>query len=89
MARPIRSRTAKKRSVKSKTLPLGKQNYLLLILGVAVIIAGYLFMLEGSVDGFMPIKLSPVLLIVGYCIIIPYALLYRAKEIDESQPVKP
>jgi hypothetical protein len=39
-----------------------------------------LFMLEGSVEGVLPIVLAPLLLIIGYCVVIPIALLYRKKE---------
>ena len=42
-----------------------------------VIIAGYLAMLEGSVEGFLPLVAAPILLVLGYCVIIPIGILYR------------
>jgi len=58
-------------------LPLGRENFLILGLGLVVIVAGYLAMLEGSVEGFLPLVAAPILLVLGYCIIIPLGILYR------------
>jgi hypothetical protein len=80
MARPVKKKSIKKRRSGEQRLPLTKINYTLLLIGVGFIIVGYLFMLEGSVDGVMPITISPILLVIGYCVVIPVALLYRKKE---------
>jgi len=80
MARPVKRKRAKRRKDGDKTLPLTNRNYIMLLVGVGVILVGYLFMLEGSVDGVMPIVIAPILLIIGYCVIIPAAILYRKKE---------
>lgn len=80
MARPVKKKSTKKRRTGEQTLPLTRINYTLLLVGVGVIILGYLFMSEGSVDGLMPITISPLLLVIGYCVIIPVALLYRKRE---------
>ncbi len=80
MARPVKKKRSRRKQRGDRTLPLTKVNYIMLLVGVGVIIIGYLFMLEGSVDGVMPIVIAPILLIIGYCIIIPLALLYRKKE---------
>jgi hypothetical protein len=80
MARPVKKKSSKRKRTGDRTLPLTKINYILLLVGVGIIIVGYLFMLEGSVDGEMPIVVAPILLIIGYCVIIPIALLYRQKD---------
>jgi hypothetical protein len=80
MARPVKKKSSKRRRTGDRTLPLTKMNYILLLVGVGLIIVGYLFMLEGSVDGVLPIVLAPLFLIIGYCVVIPIALLYRQKE---------
>ena len=54
-----------------------RKNYVLFAIGVFVIIVGYLIMYLGKVDSFQSLTLSPILLLIGYLIIIPYALLYR------------
>ena len=57
--------------------PYKRENYVLFGIGVFVIILGYLIMYLGKVDSFQSLTLSPILLLIGYLIIIPYALLYR------------
>jgi hypothetical protein len=88
MPRPVRKKSAKKRTSLERHLPLGKINYILLITGIVIILIGYACMLEGSVDGFLPIYIAPVLLILGYCVVIPFALLYKKNEGTASQPLK-
>jgi hypothetical protein len=77
MARPVKKKSSKRKRGGDRSLPLAKINYVLLIVGAGVILTGLLFMLEGSVDGTMPIVIAPVLLVIGYCVLIPFALLYR------------
>ena len=57
--------------------PYKRKNYVLFAIGVFIIIVGYLIMYLGEVDSFQSLILSPILLLIGYLIIIPYALLYR------------
>jgi hypothetical protein len=77
VAKPIRKREQKHRSLVSEPLPLTRENYLILGAGILVIVAGYLAMIEGSVEGFLPLVLSPILLVMGYCIVIPIGIMYR------------
>ncbi len=65
--------------------PFGMANLKFILLGVAVIIIGYLLMATGITekpalpdstwDNPMAVIIAPILLIIGYCIIIPYALM--------------
>ena len=57
--------------------PYERKNYVLFGIGVFVIILGYLIMYLGEVNSFQSLTLSPILLLIGYLIIIPYALLHR------------
>ena len=57
--------------------PYKRKNYVLFGIGVFVIILGYLIMYLGEVNSFQSLTLSPIILLIGYLIIIPYALLYR------------
>ncbi|MBI5402615.1 MAG: DUF3098 domain-containing protein [Ignavibacteriae bacterium] len=58
-----------------------KKNYMILGLGIAVIILGYILMAANSVDGFLPTTVAPILLVAGYCVIIPFGILFKDKEI--------
>lgn len=65
--------------------PFTKKNYILVGIGVATIIIGFLLMSTGiggeyaAVDGTwnnpMAITVAPLLLVIGYCVIIPFAIL--------------
>ena len=57
--------------------PYKRKNYLLFGVGVFVIIVGYLIMYLGDVNSFQSLVISPLLLLLGYLIIIPAALLYK------------
>jgi len=48
-----------------------RNNYILLAIGVIVIIAGFITLASGS------ITLAPFLLVAGYCVIIPLAILLK------------
>ncbi|MDQ3019116.1 MAG: DUF3098 domain-containing protein [Bacteroidota bacterium] len=60
------------------------KNYTIIGSGIALIILGYIFMSENSVDGFLPTIIAPILLIVGYCIIVPIGILYNDNNVNEN-----
>lgn len=91
---------SKKLTAKAKkdlSLPLEKTNFLIIGLGIVVLIIGYILMSENSVDGFLPTVVSPILLVLGYCVIIPYGILKKPKKVaanvqqaaTETQAVSP
>ena len=57
--------------------PYERKNYVLFGVGVFVIIVGYLIMYLGEVNSFQSLVISPLLLLAGYLVIIPLALLYN------------
>ena len=57
--------------------PYKRKNYLLFGVGVFVIIVGYLIMYLGEVNSFQSLVISPLLLLVGYLVIIPMAILIK------------
>lgn len=68
--RTKKSTTANEDQVK---WPFGKRNYLVFALALVVIIIGYITLGQGS------ITLAPILLVVGYCVLIPIALIIRGR----------
>ena len=78
-AKEIRQRM-RKQPLQRQGLPFTHLNYWLFVLGVAVIVAGYFSLAQPPVDGFMSLTLAPILLVIGYCIIIPAAILYQRKK---------
>ncbi len=58
----------------------GKINYQLFGIGLITIIFGYLLMAWGETESPQSIKIAPIILIIGYCIIIPAAILIKPKK---------
>jgi hypothetical protein len=77
-AKDIRQR-ARKQALQKPHLPFTSINYWLFALGVAVIIIGYFALAQPPADSFMSLTVAPILLVVGYCVIIPVAILYQKK----------
>ena len=62
----------------------GKINYILFGIGLACLLIGYALMATGAVNSFQSLTLSPILLFMGYVVIIPLALVYREKPSTEE-----
>ena len=58
----------------------GNKNYFLFGTGLSLLIIGYAFMASGDVNSFQSLTLAPILLFLGYIVVIPIALVYREKE---------
>ena len=57
--------------------PYEKKNYIIFSLGLSKLIISYILMASGSVNSFQSLVISPILLILGYLVVIPVALLYK------------
>ena len=58
----------------------GKINYQLFGIGLFVIISGYVVMATGETESLQSVKIAPLILIIGYCILIPAAILVKPKD---------
>jgi hypothetical protein len=74
----------KKLQSKKSALPFTAENYYLFFAGLVTILIGYFCMASGPVYGFVSLTLSPIIVCIGYLVLIPLALLYRKKETDQS-----
>ena len=63
---------------------LSKTNYLLFGIGLFLIIFGYVLMGNGEVDSFQSLTLAPIMLFIGYIIVIPASLIFRDKDALET-----
>jgi NADH:ubiquinone oxidoreductase subunit 6 (subunit J) len=80
-----RTKNVKKTNKVIWKFPFTKQNYLIFGVGLAVILIGYALMAtgvteepaipDGKWNNPMAIIVAPILLIVGYLVIIPYGIL--------------
>ena len=57
----------------------GKINYQLFGIGLVTIILGYILMAAGETESIQSIKIAPLILIIGYCVLIPAAILVKPK----------
>ena len=55
------------------------KNYFLFIAGIITIIIGYFCMALGETYSFQSLTLAPILLTIGYLVLIPFALIYKDK----------
>ena len=63
-----------------------RRNYVLLGIGLALIVLGYVLMrAENEVDGVLSLFVAPVLLLAGYLEII-YAILWRERRGAAPEP---
>jgi uncharacterized membrane protein HdeD (DUF308 family) len=60
-----------------KTMVFGKENYVLLAIGVISIVVGFSIMyLENEIDGFISLYVSPLLIVGGFAEIV-YAIMKK------------
>jgi hypothetical protein len=77
VAKVVKKKAQRQKGFSDGHIPFARENYIIMGVGIAVIVAGYLAMLEGSIEGFLPLVVSPILLVIGYCVIVPLGILYR------------
>lgn len=65
-------------SAQTNQWPFGKKNYIIFTVALIVIIVGFIVLGQGS------ITLAPILLVIGYCILIPWAILSKGKKETEE-----
>jgi membrane protein YdbS with pleckstrin-like domain len=61
-----------------------RNNYILLYIGIAFLIAGFYVMTIGNWDSFPSLVISPILLFIGYVLVIPASIFYRKKQEPEQ-----
>ena len=77
----------KKKNVKTsgKSLPSPfnmyweRTNYILFGLGMLLIILGFYFMGQGEWDSSSSLVISPILLFLGFVVVMPVSILYRKR----------
>lgn len=72
-----KAKTAAKKS--DDSLGFTSTNYILFAIGIFVVIVGFIVLKMGS------ITLAPILLVLGYCVIIPVAIMYRSRQEDTGK----
>jgi len=76
-----------RKRVKSKTKIIespfknywSKNNYFILIAGLAVLLLGYFFLNQGPWDNPLSLTLAPIVLLIAYLVVFPLAIYYKKK----------
>ena len=81
MAKATGKKAQKKRQGKRvEAIIIGKKNINIFLVGLALIILGYVLMAQPPADGFLSLHLAPVVLIIAYLIVIPVAIMVKDKK---------
>ena len=75
-----------KKGKQDATFPLERENFAILGVGLLCIVLGYVALSGNTVEGFRQLTLAPILLLLGYCVIIPLGIMYRKKPKADSPP---
>lgn len=77
MAAPNKRPTTSSKGSSKWSSPWTKDNYRMLGVGVAVIFAGFVLLSMGMEqwDNPLSVSVAPVILVIGYCVIIPLAIM--------------
>ena len=62
-----------KAATRADETPFGKKNWMVLGAGLVSIVLGFIALASGS------ITLAPILLVLGYCVLIPVGIMIRDK----------
>ena len=96
--KPGTTRITKQAKKKVKwEIPFLRKNAIIAAIGLGVIVIGYILMstgitnepaiTNGKWNNPMAVSVAPILLVIGYCIIIPFALIkYYGKKGDSEIP---
>ncbi len=84
-----KKKTKKKRYLQDQrkgiVLPFTRRNYTIFGVSILTILLGYWALATGPVDGIISLSLAPILLVVGYCILIPIAILSVTNKNDKQE----
>jgi len=91
MAVKTKKKNVRTGSAKSLPSPFNiyweKTNYILFGLGMFLIIVGFYFMGQGEWNSSSSLVISPILLFLGFVVVMPASILYRKKAVAETESV--
>ena len=76
----VKPRRARKKQKDIADFPFGQKNYIIFGAAIIVLVLGFIALWMGD------ITIAPVLLVVGYCVLIPIAILVKGRKEPEPEP---
>jgi len=67
-----------------ETWSFSQTNYMLFSAGILFIILGYIVMASGDTYSFQSLTVAPIMLFIGYMILIPAALIYKEQKPESN-----
>jgi hypothetical protein len=64
------------------THPFTRNDGLRFAVSLAAVLTGYILLSMAPADGICSLTLAPALLVLGYCVLVPWAILGRAPRRD-------
>ena len=88
-----RQRTTKTKGssgVRPFNMPFEQKNIVFILIGIGVVTLGYVIMGMSETMGFMALDVSPIVLLLGYLVVIPLGIMYgaRRKKADTTVTVE-
>jgi hypothetical protein len=80
---PPRKQIKKRGFIAEAELPQST-NYIILIIGVITIVIGYVVMSLGDAVSPLSVDVAPVILVIGYCVIVPLGIIYRKRRTNDQ-----
>ena len=78
MAKVQKKRKSSRRPLEVPEAELPQRvNYMILALGVIVVIIGFLVMSAGDAVSPLSVTTAPIILFIGFCVIIPIGIIYK------------
>ena len=72
-------------------MPFGKKNLQIFIIGLVLIVLGYIAMVQPPFDSFWSLTAAPIILMFALLIVIPYSIFYghfNGKKKSDSKGVE-
>ncbi|MDP4219585.1 MAG: hypothetical protein Q8916_07845 [Bacteroidota bacterium] len=74
--------------VKPFNMPFERKNIVFILIGIGVVTLGYVIMGLSETMGFMALDVSPIVLLLGYLVVIPMGIMYGAHRKKVEAPAE-
>lgn len=81
-----RAKQSENKPLRPFQMPFDAKNIRIILLGVGVIILGYLVMWMSPTMSDMALTVSPILLLLGYCVIVPMGIMAGMRRKKSTVP---
>lgn len=83
------TKNTKTSSVRPFQMPFESKNVMIILGGILLITLGYFLMSSDEVMGTMALDVSPIILLIGYLVVIPFGIMYGSKGAKRAENATP